>query len=53
MKNQPSRSRVVRVACLSRSRDILLVVCAIAGAASCLPVWRTLRIDPASILRDE
>jgi predicted permease len=31
----------------------LLAVCAIAAAASCLPVWRTLRIDPATILRDE
>jgi predicted permease len=31
----------------------LLAVCAIAAAASCLPVWRTLRIDPAAILRDE
>lgn len=31
----------------------LLTVCVIAAAASCLPVWRTLRIDPAAILRDE
>ena len=31
----------------------ILAVCAIAAAASCLPVWRTLRIDPATILRDE
>jgi predicted permease len=31
----------------------LLAVSAIAAAASCLPVWRTLRIDPATILRDE
>lgn len=31
----------------------LLGVCAIAAAASCLPVWRTLRIDPATILGDE
>ncbi len=31
----------------------LLAVCVIAAAASCLPVWRTLRIDPAIILRDE
>jgi macrolide transport system ATP-binding/permease protein len=31
----------------------LLAVFAIAAAASCLPVWRTLRIDPAVILRDE
>ena len=31
----------------------LLAVCVIAAAASCLPVWRTLRIDPATILRDE
>ena len=31
----------------------LLAVCVIATAASCLPVWRTLRIDPATILRDE
>jgi ABC-type antimicrobial peptide transport system permease subunit len=31
----------------------LLAVCAFAAAASCLPIWRTLRIDPATILRDE
>jgi ABC-type antimicrobial peptide transport system permease subunit len=31
----------------------LLAVCAIAAAASCVPVSRTLRIDPATILRDE
>jgi predicted permease len=31
----------------------LLAVAAIAAAASSLPVWRTLRIDPAAILRDE
>jgi ABC-type antimicrobial peptide transport system permease subunit len=31
----------------------LLTVCVIAAIASCLPIWRTLRIDPASILRDE
>lgn len=31
----------------------LLAVCVIAAAASCLPVWRTLRIEPAAILRDE
>ncbi len=31
----------------------LLGVCVIAAAASCLPVWRTLRIEPAAILRDE
>lgn len=31
----------------------LISVCLIAAAASCLPVWRTLRIDPATILRDE
>jgi predicted permease len=31
----------------------LLAVSGIAAAASCLPVWRTLRIDPATILRDE
>jgi hypothetical protein len=31
----------------------LLAVVAIAGLASCLPVWRTMRIDPAVILRDE
>jgi predicted permease len=31
----------------------LLTVCVIAAAASCLPVWRTLRIDPATVLRDE
>jgi predicted permease len=31
----------------------LLVVCAIAAVASCLPVRRTLRIEPATILRDE
>jgi predicted permease len=31
----------------------LLAVFAIAAAASYLPVWRTLRIDPATILRDE
>jgi ABC-type antimicrobial peptide transport system permease subunit len=31
----------------------LLAVCAIAAVASCLPVWRTLRIDPAVVLRDE
>ena len=31
----------------------LLAVCVIAAAASCLPIWRTLRIDPATILRDE
>ena len=31
----------------------LLAVCVIAAAASCLPVWRTLRIEPATILRDE
>ena len=31
----------------------LLSVCVIAAAASCLPIWRTLRIDPATILRDE
>jgi ABC-type antimicrobial peptide transport system permease subunit len=31
----------------------LLLVTAIAAAASCLPVWRTLRINPAAILRDE
>jgi hypothetical protein len=31
----------------------LFTVCVIAAAASCLPVWRTLRIDPAAILRDE
>ena len=31
----------------------LLLVTAIAAAASLLPVWRTLRINPAAILRDE
>jgi predicted permease len=31
----------------------LLAVCAIAAAASSLPVRRTLRIDPATVLRDE
>jgi predicted permease len=31
----------------------LLAVCVIATSASCLPVWRTLRIEPAAILRDE
>jgi predicted permease len=31
----------------------LLLVTAIAVAASLLPVWRTLRINPAAILRDE
>ena len=31
----------------------LLLVGAIAAAASCLPIWRTLRINPAAILRDE
>jgi predicted permease len=31
----------------------LLAVCVIAASASCLPVWRTLRIEPAAILRDE
>jgi ABC-type antimicrobial peptide transport system permease subunit len=31
----------------------LLAVAAIAAAVSSLPVWRTLRIDPAAILRDE
>jgi predicted permease len=31
----------------------LFTVCVIAATASCLPVWRTLRIDPAAILRDE
>jgi ABC-type antimicrobial peptide transport system permease subunit len=31
----------------------LLLVTAIAVAASFLPVWRTLRINPAAILRDE
>ena len=31
----------------------LLLVTAIAVAASVLPVWRTLRINPAAILRDE
>jgi len=31
----------------------LLAVCVIAASASSLPVWRTLRIEPAAILRDE
>ncbi|MFL6429778.1 MAG: FtsX-like permease family protein [Acidobacteriaceae bacterium] len=31
----------------------LLAVCVIAAAASSLPIWRTLRIDPATTLRDE
>jgi predicted permease len=31
----------------------LLAVCAIAAVASLLPVWHTLRIDPAIVLRDE
>jgi len=31
----------------------LLLVGAIAAAASFLPVWRTVRINPAAILRDE
>jgi ABC-type antimicrobial peptide transport system permease subunit len=31
----------------------LLAVSAIAAVASCVPVWRILRIDPATVLRDE
>jgi predicted permease len=31
----------------------LLAVIAIAAAASSLPVWRAMRVDPAAILRDE
>ena len=31
----------------------VLLVAAIAAVASCLPLWRTVRINPAAILRDE
>ncbi|HZD77852.1 MAG TPA: hypothetical protein VE218_12650 [Acidobacteriaceae bacterium] len=31
----------------------LFTVCCVAAAACCLPIWRTLCIDPATVLRDE
>jgi predicted permease len=31
----------------------VLTVCIVAAVASCLPAWRTVHIDPATVLRDE